>query len=177
MGSETVYLLLTVKRQTHVMTLGRHRLRRQAAGGWRLTLAGVSLAVSESDQRCLSWEELGTHSQKFCMGQTDKGQWHWCLLKGHVPSRMQAHVQTQIDGCARTRAGGRGVLGWDMLEGFLKVAKTNKSNFPFAALLPSNTRGLLVFVSLKTTLQRSARHTNESVSPIVLIRPTAGRKK
>lgn len=37
-----------------------------------LTLAGVSLAVSEPDQRCLSCEELGTHSQKVCMGQTDR---------------------------------------------------------------------------------------------------------
>ena len=36
-----------------------------------LTLGGVSVTVSESDQRCLSVEELGTHSQNVCMEQTN----------------------------------------------------------------------------------------------------------
>lgn len=69
----------------------------QTGGGREggLTLAGVSLAVSESDQRCLSWEELGTHSQKFCMGQTDKGQRRWCLSGGTC---AMAHAGT----CANT---------------------------------------------------------------------------
>lgn len=115
------------KHKSNIVTLGRHRLRRQAAEGRGLTLAGVSLAVSESDQRCLSWEELGTHSQKFCMGQTDKGQRHWCLLDGHVRSRMQAHVQTQIDTRTRTHTHQEGVLGGcggrGMWKGVSEVAK------------------------------------------------------
>lgn len=59
----------------------------------RLTLAGVSLAVSESDQRCLSWEELGTHSQNVCMGQTDRAT-SVGICSSHMCSRACKHMRT-----------------------------------------------------------------------------------
>lgn len=44
----------------------------RCVGALTLVGEGVSLTVSESDQRCLIWEELGTHSQNVCMEQTNK---------------------------------------------------------------------------------------------------------
>lgn len=73
---------------------------------WRggLTLAGVSRAVSESDQRCLSWEELGTHSQNVCMGQTDRAtsvgvcSSHMCSQAcEHMPTNT--HTRTHAQAC------------------------------------------------------------------------------
>lgn len=74
-----------------------------------LTLAGVSLAVSESDQRCLSWEELGTHSQNVCIGQTDRATSvgvcssymcnqaceHMCTHK-HMHAWTNTHRETKV---------------------------------------------------------------------------------
>lgn len=74
-----------------------------------LTLAGVSLAVSESDQRCLSWEELGTHSQNVCIGQTDRATSvgvcssymcnqaceHMCTHK-HMHAWTNTHKETKV---------------------------------------------------------------------------------
>lgn len=79
-------------------------------------MAGVSLAVSESDQRCLSWEELGTHSQKFCIGQTDRATSvgvcsrymcdqacrHMCK---HRSTRMHGQIGTNKKGKNKTKTG------------------------------------------------------------------------
>lgn len=58
-----------------------------------LTLAGVSLAVSESDQRCLSWEELGTHSQNVCVRQTHKAT-SVGVCSHHMCSQACRHMWT-----------------------------------------------------------------------------------
>lgn len=71
---------------------------------WRLslTLAGVSLAVSESDQRCLSWEELGTHSQNVCVRQIDRAtSVGVCSSYMCIQPCKHMHTNTQVCTCIK----------------------------------------------------------------------------
>ena len=69
--------------------------------GWvadHLTLGVGSLAVSESDQRCLSCEALGTHSHNGCEGGNRQGHAHWCVLISDVTSDNRACTSKCIMG-------------------------------------------------------------------------------
>lgn len=67
-------------------------------------MAGVSLAVSESDQRCLSWEELGTHSQNVCVGQTDKAT-SVGVCSSHMCNQACRHMCTNPQNRGHRHAG------------------------------------------------------------------------
>ena len=90
-------------RCSHASACVLHRASVVTVGGRGLTLAGVSLAVSESDQRCLSWEELGTHSQNVCMGQTDRAT-SVGVCSSHMCSQACEHMRTNTHTHTRRHA-------------------------------------------------------------------------